>query len=66
MGASAMPASLRDRCTPSMEKLGSRPMVCLMALLSMQSMVVSGRSLKTPRCTAWYFDFRGCSTISVL
>lgn len=66
MGTSPRPASFSGRCTPLVEKLGSRHMTCLMALLSMPSMAVSCRSLKTPRCTARYFDLRSCSTTSVV
>ena len=66
MGASPRPAFLRGSWTPSMGKLGSRPIACLMALLSMPSIVVRCRSFKNPRCAAWYFEFRSCSTTSIL
>jgi len=60
------PISLSGLCTPSMGKLGSRPMAWRMALFRMPSMVVSCRSLSTPRCAAWYPDFRSYSTTRVL
>ena len=59
-------ASFIGRCTSSMGKLGRRSMACRVALLSMSSMVVSCRSSNTPKCVAWYLDFRSCSTAGVL
>ena len=61
IGGRPIPASLRGFCTPSEGKFGKRPMACLVALFRIQSMVVSCLSLNTPRCVAWYFDFRSCS-----
>ena len=66
MGGSPRPASLSGRWTPSVGKLGNSPRDCLIALLSIPSMAVSWRSLKTPRGVAWYFDYRSCSTTRVL
>ena len=63
---SLRPNSLRDLCTPSVGKFGSRPMACRIALLRMPSTVMSFRSLNTPRWVAWYLDFRSCSTTKVL
>ena len=36
-------------------------MACLIALFRIPSMVVSCRSLNTPRCVAWYLYFSSCS-----
>ena len=60
------PISLRGLCNPSVKKFGNRPMACRMALFRMPSIVVSCRSLSTPRCVAWYLDFNSCSTTRVL
>jgi len=60
------PRSWSGRCTPSVRKLGSRPMAWRMALFNMPSMVLSCRSFNIPRCVAWYLDFRSCSTTKVL
>ena len=60
------PASFRGVCTPSMGKLDRRPMACLIALLSIPSILVSCTSLNTPRCVACYLDFSSCSIASVL
>ena len=49
---SPRPASLSRRWTPSVGKFGSSPMGCRIALLSIPSMVISWRSLKTPRWVA--------------
>ena len=57
-GGRPRPGSFWDLCTPSMGKLGSRTRACLIALLRIPSMVVSCLSLNTPRCVAWYLDFR--------
>ena len=62
MDGKPRPASFNGLCTPCVEKLGRRPMACRMALLSMPYMAVICLSLNTPRCVAWYLDFRGCST----
>ena len=61
MGGRPIPASFRGFCTPSEGKFGRRPIACLIALFRIPSMVVSCRSLNTPRCVAWYFDFSSCS-----
>ena len=61
IGDRPRPASFRGRCTLSVGKMGSRPRACLIALLRMQSMVVSCLSLDTLRCVAWYLDFSSCS-----
>jgi len=47
-------------------KFERRLVACLGALLSMPSISVSCRSLKTPRCVAWYLDLMNCSITSVL
>ena len=65
MGGRPRPASFRDFCTPSEGKFGRRPIACLIDLLSIPSMVVSCLSLNTPRCVAWYLDFRSCSVAKV-
>ncbi len=52
MGACPGPDSLSGICTPSVGKIGNSPMACLLALLSMPSMVVSCRLLKSPRSAA--------------
>ena len=49
-----------------MGKFGNRPMACRMALFRMPSIVVSCRSLRTPRCVVWYLDFNSSSTTTVL
>ena len=41
-------------------------MACLIALLSIPSMVMSCRSLKIPRWVACYLDFRSFSTTIIL
>jgi hypothetical protein len=41
-------------------------MACLIALLSMPSMVASCLSLNAPRCVAWYLDFSSCYIDSFL
>ena len=51
---------------PSEGKFGSRPIACLIALLSIPSMVVSCLSLNTPSCVARCLDFRSCSIAKVL
>ena len=61
MGGRPRPASLRGFCMPSEGKFGRRPIACLIALFRIPSMVLSCLSLNTPRCVAWYFDFRSCS-----
>ncbi len=61
MGNRPRPASFRGLCTPSVEKLGRGPRVCLIALLRIPSIVVSCLSLSTPRCVARYFDFSSYS-----
>ena len=61
MGGRPRPASFRGVCTPSEGTFGRRSIACLIALLSTPSMVVSGLSLNTPRCVAWYLEFRSCS-----
>ena len=64
----AMPRliSFGGRCTPSIKKFDKRPVACLMALLSMPSISVSCRSVKTPRCVALYLDLRSYSITGVL
>ena len=66
IGGSLRPAFLSWRLTPSVRKFGRSPIDCLIALLSMPSMVVSWRSFRTPRWVACYFYFRSCSTTRVL
>ena len=59
------PISLAGLCTPSVGQLKRRPGACLSAPLSMPSISVSCRSLKTPRYVARYFDLRSCLITSV-
>ena len=66
MGGRPRPASFRVFCTPSEGKFGRRPIACLIALFRIPSMVLSCLSLNTPRCVAWYLDFRSCSIANVL
>jgi hypothetical protein len=66
IGGRPRPASFNGRCTPSVGKLGRRFIACLVALLSMPSIVVCCLSLNTPRYVAWYLDFSSCSTASGL
>ena len=60
------PSSLSGRCTSSVGKMDNSLVTCLMALLSIPSIMVSCRAMKTPRCVAWYLDLRSCSTTRVL
>ncbi len=60
------PLSVSLCVTPSVGKIGSSPMACRMVLLGIPSIVVSCRSLSTPRCVAWYFDLSSCLTTRVL
>ncbi len=66
IGERPKPVSFRGRCTPSVRKFGKMTIACLLALLSMPSIVVSCLSLSTLRCVAWYLDLRSCSIASVL
>ena len=60
------PSSFSGLCTSSLGKLGSRPIAWRMALFRMPFMVVSCRSLSTPRCVAWYLYLKSCFTARVL
>jgi hypothetical protein len=63
---SPRPISFIGRWTPSMKKFERRPVANRSARFSMPSISDSWRSLKIPRCVAWYLDLRSCSITRVL
>ena len=60
------PISFVGLWTPSVGKLCIMPIASRSDLLRSRSMSVSWRSVKTPRCVAWYLDLRSCSMTRVL
>ncbi len=66
IGGRPRATSFIGRYTPSVGKFGKKAYGLSHGFVEYDVMVVSCRSLNTPRCVACYLDFRKCSTDSLL